>query len=253
MKVDHRKRTAKLTTDTFVAGRLSAVDPSGTGSGPKPATSNWMRQVLRGGLAMALPPRFFLVHGPRRGGSVCLTFDDGPDPVLTPRLLDVLRDLGVRATFFVIGEKVECHPEIVRRMALEGHCVGGHSFHHAPPGLISAHQLIDEVRRTNVLLAELLGRQTRLFRPPYGKLTVSKLWRLWRASQTIVLWDVDPKDYACTTAEEARAFFQGRPLQGGDLILMHDDVAHALEVVPDLVGQAHASGLAFATISDWLS
>ena len=75
-----------------------------------------------------LPSRLFLTHGPRHCRSVYLTFDDGPVPVLTPALLDVLRDCGVRATFFVIGEKVERYPEIVRRTVAEGHCVGNPAF-----------------------------------------------------------------------------------------------------------------------------
>ena len=116
-------------------------------------------------------------------------------PSYTPALLDVLRDCGVRATFFVIGEKVERHPEIVRRMVAEGHGVGNHSFHHNDPQSTSARQLMDEVHRTKVLLAGLLGSDVTLFRPPRSKLTASKLWWLWKARQTVVLWNVDPKDF----------------------------------------------------------
>ncbi len=217
------------------------------------AAPNWRRQALRRVLAATLPSRLFLTHGPRHARSVCLTFDDGPDPTLTPPLLDVLRDCGVRATFFVIGEKVERHPDIVRRMALEGHCVGNHSFSHIDPGSTSCRRLLDEVRRTAALLAGLLGIEVRLFRPPHGKLTASKLWRLWWKRQTVVLWNVDPKDYARTTAQEVHEWFERRALQAGDLVLMHDNVPHAIEVTPDLVQRARASGLTFSTVADWLS
>jgi peptidoglycan-N-acetylglucosamine deacetylase len=215
-------------------------------------TLKWGRQLLRWGLAATLPRRLFLTHGPRRGGSVCLTFDDGPDSSWTPPLLDVLRDCGVRATFFVIGEKVERHPGIVRRMAAEGHCVGNHGFHHKYPSSTSARELVVEVRRTAALLGGLLGHEVRLFRPPHGKLTASKLWRLWKAGQTVVLWSVDPKDFACASAREVSDWFGARTLRGGDVILLHDRVPHAIEIIPHLVDVARASDLTFSTVSDWL-
>ncbi len=194
-----------------------------------------------------------LTRGPRHVRSVCLTFDDGPDPVLTPPLLDVLRDCGVRATFFVIGEKVERHPWIVRRMAAEGHCVGSHSFHHSDPESTSARQLLDEVRRTTALLSGLLGQEVTLFRPPHGKLKAAVLWGLWRAGQTVVLWNVDPKDYARPSAQDLQCWFAERHLERGDLILLHDRFPYAIDIIPDLAKQVRESGLTFATISDWLS
>jgi peptidoglycan-N-acetylglucosamine deacetylase len=217
------------------------------------ARASWPRQAIRWGLARALPSSMLLVRGPRRDRSVCLTFDDGPDPVLTPPLLDVLRDLGVRATFFVIGCKVERYPGIVRRMAAEGHCVGNHSFHHSDPASISARQLCQEVRRTAELLAGLLGHEVRFCRPPHGKLSALKLLSLWGAKQTVVLWTVDPKDYCCKSAENLRSWFHARSLRGGDVVLMHDNVPHAVEIIPDVVQQARASGLTFSTVADWLS
>jgi teichuronic acid biosynthesis glycosyltransferase TuaC len=217
------------------------------------AAPSWRRQVIRWALSATLPPRLFLTRGPRRARSVCLTFDDGPDPVLTPPLLDVLRDCGVRATFFVIGEKVERDPEIVRRMVAEGHCVGSHSFHHGNPESTSAAQLLDDVHRTAALLSGVLGQKVTLFRPPHGKLKAAALWGLWRAGQTVVLWNVDPKDYARPTAHDVRDWFVARRLRGGDLILLHDRFPHAISILPDLARQVRALGLSFATISDWLS
>jgi peptidoglycan/xylan/chitin deacetylase (PgdA/CDA1 family) len=246
-------------TQAMVQGREPLVSKGPPGPGPQRelsigarAAPSWRRQALRRVLAATLPPRMFLTHGPRDARSVCLTFDDGPDPVLTPRVLDALRDCGIRATFFVIGKHVERHPEIVRRMVLEGHCVGSHSFTHSDPRSTSCRGLIDEVSRTSTLLAGLLGLDVRLFRPPHGKLTASKLWRLWRQRQTIVLWNVDPKDYSRTTVQEVREWFEMHALRAGDLVLMHDNCPHAFEIIPCLVQQARASGLKFSTVADWL-
>jgi peptidoglycan/xylan/chitin deacetylase (PgdA/CDA1 family) len=209
------------------------------------------RQFLRRGLAAVLPWRWYIVRGPVHGGSVCLTFDDGPDPEHTPRLLDVLGRYRVPATFFVIGEKAQRHPEIVRRIAAEGHVVGHHSFHHTEPMRTSARQLLAEVRQTRELLGTLLDEPPSLFRPPYGALTWAKLWGLWRAGQTVVLWSVDPKDYACGSADEVRDRLRRQPPRSGDVILMHDNRPYAADVVADLVADVTRQGLTFGTPTAW--
>src|SRR5437016_5141960 len=163
-----------------------------------------MRQLFRHVLAATLPRRRYLVSGPADSRSVCLTFDDGPHPEHTPRLLDVLRKLEVRASFFVVGREAEHYPDLVRRLADEGHVVGHHSYHHAAPAATSASQLLKEVRQTRDILTRLLGRTSDFFRPPQGKLTLAKLWKLWRAAQTLVLWNVDPRDYARNSPGELR-------------------------------------------------
>jgi peptidoglycan/xylan/chitin deacetylase (PgdA/CDA1 family) len=203
-------------------------------------------------MATALPRRLFLVRGPAASASVCLTFDDGPHPEHTPRLLDTLKELGVTATFFVVGQQAERYPNLVRRIAAEGHAVGHHTFYHTDLRRTSARQLAAEVRRTRDLLARLLGKAPNLFRPPHGKLTPAKLWSLWRAGQTVVLWNVDPKDYACRSADQLQAWCEAHPMQAGDLVLMHDDRPHAAMVLPGLIAVARQRGLTFSTIPDWV-
>jgi peptidoglycan-N-acetylglucosamine deacetylase len=222
-------------------------------NGPEPiGAARWFRRVARNTLAATLPTRLFLTHGPGRSRSVCLTFDDGPHPVYTPRLLDLLQERGVRATFFLVGRQIERHPEIVLRMVSAGHTVGNHTFSHGEPSSVSARQLIDEVRRTDDLLTPILGRAPRLFRPPHGKVTVAKLMRLWGSSRTVVLWNSDPKDFSRSDAGEVIDWFRARPLRGGDLVLMHDNVPHSIDALPVLIKEAHERGLDFVTPSDWI-
>lgn len=209
------------------------------------------RQAARRGLAAALPRRVYITHGRPQSRAVCLTFDDGPHPELTPRLLDLLAALRVPATFFVIGREAERHPELVRRMAAEGHAVGNHSYSHPPRESLSARQAAAEVAGCAGVLAGILGRPPALYRPPRGKVTAGDLWRLWRAGTTTVLWNADPKDYAKGTAAEVRAWFRTRPPAAGDIILLHDVCPHALEVLPDLVGEARGRGLGFGTVPEW--
>ena len=203
-------------------------------------------------MAATLPRRLFLVSGPASSGCACLTFDDGPDPRHTPRLLDVLGEHGVRATFFVIGRQAERHPDLVRRMAAEGHAVGHHSFYHTDPHLTPARRLVAEARHTAQVLGEIIGRRPTLFRPPLGKLTPLKLCGLWAAGQTVVLWNVDPKDFSCGSGDELAARLESRPVRAGDVLLMHDNHPHAAAVLPTLAARMRRQGVGFTTLDEWV-
>jgi peptidoglycan/xylan/chitin deacetylase (PgdA/CDA1 family) len=200
---------------------------------------------------MLLPRRWYLANGPRASRAVCLTFDDGPHPDHTPRLLDVLKDVGVPATFFVVGERAKAHPDLIRRIVAEGHALGHHSYTHSKPAHTTTGQLLDEVRWTTDLLRNVVGHPSTLFRPPYGELTVRKALGLWRAGQQLVMWNVDPKDYLRHNPDELRTWFRHNPLRGGDVVLLHDNVPHALGVLSELVGTVRASGLGFVRLPDW--
>jgi peptidoglycan-N-acetylglucosamine deacetylase len=213
---------------------------------------SWFRQVIRRGLAATLPRRVFLTHGPRRSGNVCLTFDDGPHPELTPRLLDLLVENCVRATFFVIGREAEKYPHLVRRMIDDGHCVGSHSYSHRPRGLLSAREAANEITRGAEVVGAILGELPKLYRPPEGKLTGRDLLKLWRLGFTTVLWNVDPKDYNKPSAEDVKLELAKRKLESGDLVLFHDTHPHAVEILPDLITSARESGLEFGTVEAWM-
>lgn len=211
-----------------------------------------LRQLVRRGMAATLPRRLFMTAGPPASRSLALTFDDGPDPAHTPAVLDRLRALGVRATFFLIGGKAQAHPELVARIAAEGHEVGHHSWAHTPPHRTPARTLMAEARRTSALLAGLLGRRPRLYRPPHGKLTPAKLLGLWALGQTIVLWNRDPKDTTCREVDPIRRWFQTEPFAGGDILLLHDVHGHIAPALDVIVERAARLGLGFATPSEWL-
>jgi peptidoglycan/xylan/chitin deacetylase (PgdA/CDA1 family) len=213
--------------------------------------SRW-KQLVKVSLAGVVGPRRLLLRGPRRQQTVCLTFDDGPDPIHTPPLLDLLQERQVRATFFLIGSRAARYPKLVGRLVAEGHIIGNHSYWHRPPDRTSARALMDEVEQTAAVLAELSGEKTRLFRPPFGKLTAWKLVRLWGMGQTTVLWNRDPKDFACPSARALSGWFRQQPLRGGDLVLLHDNHPHAVAVLPELIDDVLGRGLEFATVADWL-
>ena len=212
-----------------------------------------LRQMIRTTMAATLPRRLFLVHGPVDGSSVCLTFDDGPHPENTPRVLDVLQAHNTPATFFVIGENVQQHPDLLRRIAAEGHAIGHHSFLHTDPDATSSRQLLAEIKQTNQLLENLIGRKSSLFRPPHGKLTAAKMLGLWRAGQKIILWNVDPKDFQSHSPEQLRQWFKSHPLSPGDIVLLHDKVEHLAEILPEVIQSTRRRGIHFTTVAKWIA
>ena len=210
------------------------------------------RQVLKCGLAASLPRRIYMTQGPRRSGAVCLTFDDGPHPEVTPRLLDLLRDLQILGTFFLIGREAEKYPELVRRIAIEGHAIGSHSYAHPARETLTRHEASSEVTKGVEVIGRILGHPPTLYRPPRGKVTVGDMWHLWGAGMTVVLWNVDPMDWSeQRTTAEVEDWFQNRPLESGDLVLFHDNRPMVLEVLPGLVVATRRLNLTFATVEAW--
>jgi peptidoglycan-N-acetylglucosamine deacetylase len=225
-----------------------------TSSPSRGSSKDWrmqLRQGARKALALALPRPMFLTHGPRSSGSVCLTFDDGPHPELTPRLLDILAREGAKGTFFVLGHLAERHPEIVKRMEAEGHTVGHHSYSHLHPTTTPTAERQKEVRRSREVVEGILGHSVRLYRPPHGKLRAVDFPILWAMQQTIVLWNVDPKDFAQASAAHITDWFASRSLCGGDLMLLHDPFPQTIAALPAIVSRVRLSGLKFCSVDQW--
>ena len=211
-----------------------------------------LRQLLRRGLEAALPSRRFLVRGPSNSGAVALTFDDGPHPDITPRLLDTLGEQGIAATFFVVGREAERHPALVRRIVAEGHCIGHHSWSHSEPSATTVATLMTEVSRCRSLLHELTGIRSDRFRPPKGQLTLGKLAALLQAGQRIVLWSEDPKDYAVTEVTTLGRWARTAPMKEGSIVLLHDTHPWCLESIAPLGSRGRELGIRFVTLDAWL-
>ena len=189
-----------------------------------------LRQLAKRTLTALLPCDAIVARG--AGDGIALTFDDGPHPEFTPRLLDALNAAGTTATFFVVGERAARHRDILQRIADDGHEIGNHTWSHSEPRETSARKLIDEVRRTRDLIEDVTSRECRLFRPPKGELTLRKLLALRREQQTIVLWNQDTKDYRMSEAsDEIVAWCRSYQPAFGDIVLMHDNHPHAITAV----------------------
>jgi peptidoglycan/xylan/chitin deacetylase (PgdA/CDA1 family)/glycosyltransferase involved in cell wall biosynthesis len=212
------------------------------------------RQMIRSAMAAVLPSRRFIVRGPHDCSAVCLTFDDGPHPRITPQVLDILGEQNAKATFFVVGQRAAEYPELIRRIVREGHTLAHHTFVHADnPSQLSAAQLMEEIAKTDKVLRDIVAQPMPLFRPPHGKLSVAKLWALWRAGLTVVLWNRDPKDFAAADSAQLRAWFLENPLNSGDIVLMHDNAAVTPPVLEELIRSTRRAGLDFVTVDQWTS
>ncbi|MDK3256754.1 polysaccharide deacetylase family protein [Blastococcus capsensis] len=161
------------------------------------------------------------VHRRAPEGSVALTFDDGPQPGSTDRVLDVLAELDVRATFFCVGANAREHPELVRRIRAEGHAVGSHSLTHPHPRETSLGDLRREYVHGRRAVAGVLGADIRLFRPPHGHLGPAGSVLVRRLAVSTWLWTVDPQDWRPGATVDGIVSVAARA-SSGDVVLFHD-------------------------------
>ncbi len=150
--------------------------------------------------------------------SVFLTFDDGPCPHTTPWVLDILRKYNAKATFFCIGKNAEQHPELIQRILDEGHSIGNHTYSHTKALLGSVEQYVEDVDLANAHL-----RGSNLFRPPYGRISVSKARRL-RDRYHIIMWDIVSRDYSRYVSRRGCVMEVVPYIRGGSIIAFHDSL-----------------------------
>lgn len=180
---------------------------------------------------------------------VGMTFDDGPHPTLTPALLNLLRARRLRATFYLIGNRVVRWPDIVRRIADEGHEIGNHSWSHPDLSRRSDASVLAEIDRTTNAIFEVTGRPPVTFRPPYGAFTRRQRQMLYDARRLpTILWSVDPQDWRRPGAQAvaSRILKGSRP---GAIILSHDIQRGTVQAMPQTFDGLTGRGLKFATVS----
>ncbi len=139
---------------------------------------------------------------PRSPGQLALTFDDGPNPAWTPRLLDILADHNVRATFFMVGKFAKAEPELARRVADGGHLIGNHTWSHPDLSRTREADVLDELTRTNDLLAKITGKPIRYFRPPFGARRPYVLKLARQLGLVPVTWNAMTKDWKEPSADK---------------------------------------------------
>lgn len=184
---------------------------------------------------------------------IALTFDDGPHPKNTPRLLDMLRERNIKATFYVVGTNVKLYPSIVRRIVAEGHEIGNHTRTHPNLSKMSSAAVRDQLDTSRDAIVATCGVKPRTMRPPYGALTSSQ--RSWIHSEygyPTILWDVDPKDWK----KPGHSVVTSRILEGtrnGSIVLAHDLHKETIDAMPATLNGLLQKGFKFVTVSQLLS
>lgn len=183
---------------------------------------------------------------------VALTFDDGPHPVHTPRLLDILAEHRARATFYVIGALVRRYPEIAQRIVAEGHELANHTWSHPTLSRLGNARFLSEIDRTQEIIYQTVGYVPVTMRPPYGAITMrqSRMLAQERNLPTII-WSVDPQDWRRPgPSVVARRMVSGA--QPGAIILAHDIHAPTVRAIPEALNGLYGRGLRSVTMSELL-
>ncbi|MEI6713951.1 MAG: polysaccharide deacetylase family protein [Verrucomicrobiota bacterium] len=187
------------------------------------------------------------------GNSISITFDDGPHAQNTPRLLDMLKQRGIRATFFVVGQNAAEYPEILKRIVAEGHEIANHSYSH--PILASKPEsgLRDELDKTHQAVLKATGVNMKVMRPPYGALSEpQRRWVRANFGYSVILWDVDPLDWKFRDAGRVEQEILGHT-HAGSIILAHDIHKSTVDAMPATLDALVAKGFKFVTVSELLA
>lgn len=178
---------------------------------------------------------------------VALTFDDGPDPALTPRLLDILFRERVHATFFLQGDAAVKHPDLIVRALREGHTLGTHTWSHPRLPFLSAEAAHQEITRAKDVVISATGRTPVLMRPPYGEFSSRVLDTLRSTGDAVIMWNVDTEDWKNKSVPETtrRALAGSRP---GSIILMHDVHPTSIQSVPGIIQGLRDRGFSLVAI-----
>ena len=222
----------------------------------------WLAAFCLAAGVAALPAQARVVEGnvimdqPMRENLCALTFDDGPS-INTPHLLDMLEEYGIPATFFMLGNQAERHPDIVRRVLAEGHEVGNHSYSHPNLRVVSPARKEEELRRTDTILRNL-GANPTFIRPPYGSYDASTEKIAEGLGLTVILWSMDSRDwqrlpdnYATLRNNRGLVYAPGT-LRG--IFLFHDSHKRTVDDLPRIIRDLRAGGCQrFVTVSDYLA
>lgn len=195
-----------------------------------------------------LPDALVQTNGSRRDSTRYLTFDDGPDPIHTPPLLDLLAKYGVKASFFLVGQKIERYPKLVERIVAEGHMLGNHSYSHWSFKRMTTGKKIHEIRSTDALLHAFDGRPHHRMRPPHGYISADLLCYFAMHRRNLVYWSYDSLDYQERPNQEMVNRLREDPPSPGDIVLMHDDSERAHDALAVLLPEWLLNGHVFRAL-----
>lgn len=188
---------------------------------------------------------------------IALTFDDVPDPRFTPQVLDILNKNRVKATFFIVGNRAEKHPDLVRRIHREGHLIGNHSYNHPLFKNRDLSYFKDQILRTESIIFRLTGIKPKLIRPPYGEINEEQLKWAKRSGYKVVNWNVDSKDWKGLNKTEVKSNILST-VSPGSIVLQHAgggvgaDLSGTIQALPDIIHELRSRGYTFVDLNQLL-
>jgi peptidoglycan/xylan/chitin deacetylase (PgdA/CDA1 family) len=207
-----------------------------------------VRTLVREAAYRLVPPSRLLRRAAIVDKRIALTFDDGPDD-MTIRYLDLLDRLGVPASFFVVGDRAEQHPDVIREYVRRGHHIAAHGHDHRRFPSLSYGELADQLRMTDRAIGpQLTG--VPWVRPPYGALGARSMAQILAAGWAIALWSVDSKDYELHEPDAVVARCTPDAIAPGDVLLFHEGQQWTLDALPRIVDGLHAAGYECVTMAD---
>jgi len=184
------------------------------------------------------------------GQYIALTFDDGPHATNTPRLLEMLKQRGIKGTFYCVGQCVAEYPEIAKRIVDEGHEIASHSWSHPQLSSMSEASVRDQLEKTHQAIKQATGVEPKTFRPPYGAFTLrQRKWANAVYGYKTILWDVDTLDWKHRNPAKTESIGLAET-KAGSIILTHDIHKTTIDAMPTLMDGLLAKGFKFVTVSE---
>ena len=214
----------------------------------KDSMDNWRKYIVD--LANKNKDLLF-INGPNTSRNVALTFDDGPDDKVTPKILDILKNKGVNASFFFLGDNIDKYPEIALRTFEEGNLVLNHSTTHKDLSKLSKEDFAKEVDTTDDKIKNLIGKTPNIIRPPYG--AISELDEYKERNLKIALWSIDTLDWSKRDKDNILSNVTNN-IRPGDIILMHTspDTEATAEALPLIIDYLKENNFNIVTLDELL-
>lgn len=187
------------------------------------------------------------------GPYIALTFDDGPSPETTPKLLKMLSDRGVKATFFVVGKMAAAYPDVLKKIAADGHEIGNHSWSHPILPKLKQPDADRQIEDTNAAIETAIGKKPTIMRPPYGAMSPTLRKHIEdKYGLSLIYWSVDPLDWKYKDSKKVHDIIVSHTQPGG-IVLAHDIHPTTVAAMPSVIDDLKAKGFKFVTVSELIA
>jgi peptidoglycan/xylan/chitin deacetylase (PgdA/CDA1 family) len=220
--------------------------------------TSWQQQAQAKGFSTDVPSNFQGIviseaKLPPEKKVIALTFDDGPWPNTTAKVLDILKKNRIKSTFFVVGQNVKNYPDLTKQIVADGHVIANHTWHHWYHNM-NAQAAAYEVANTGDIIYQTTGVRTRLFRPPGGIMNNGVAAYAKNNKYAVIMWSADSMDYSRPAVPRLmnNIFREAKP---GGIVLMHDgggDRSHTVKALPEIISRFRKQGYEFVTVPELL-